>query len=128
MLIYNVSLCLASSKVPQGIQDLLEAPRVPFPCTQRLAICGSLSAVYLRAEPSLQGLLKMPQVGSSRRESLQNSQPHPTIGVDHSHPNWVSYIDVAPFQMFYPVNDRFQTNLRLLKVTGFKGFIHTFNL
>ena len=43
-------------------------------------------------------------------------------------PIWVSHINVEPAKVFYPVNDCFQTNLWVLETTGFKEFIHTFDL
>ena len=81
-------LCSGSNKARQETSDPWVVPRVSFPCTQRLGICYSFEAfVDSWADPHLQGSLKMPQVGSSRRESLQDSQPHPTTEADRSHPN-----------------------------------------
>ncbi len=67
-------LCSGSNKARQETSDPWVVPRVSYPCTQRLGIYYSRRAfVDSFADPHPQGSLKMPQVGSSRRESLQDS-------------------------------------------------------
>ena len=88
------------------------------------------------AYDSFSGMLRAVQNGecSYAMVPVENSTAGRVADIHHMLPESGLHIiaehfqPVKPSQMFYPVNDRFQTNLRVLKVTGFKEFINTFDL